>query len=411
MSRPLRHALPLAVLLALSAPLVRASTVAWENAGSHVGERVSIEGDVAAAHVAQNTCVLEFSPDDDRALRVRLLLPVVSSLPPHPERLYIGKRVVVTGTVRRFLGKLEMVVNSPSAIEVMGVAGGPASPPLAEAPSDQPDDSEAGGTPLVATAPTVAAPAPAASATPEAAWAPGTADEPSDDRAPPAAAAPPPTVPPARDNVPPDAPAAVAPPAARAFEVDGDAAATGSETAGVAAPSPAAAPDPAPETVPAPARDEVVRAAPPASPPAATAPPPAPEPTATDLARDTPPTHHQPAPQPAAPPADTAPSRDPAPGWAPLVPTSPAANSEARAKVAAEGTGAAGAPLVPAVDGCRRAREHWAAASATLRTRMDTLARCLDGASHRCSATAQALAPALTDLEWAEQRVEAACPR
>jgi hypothetical protein len=71
----------------------------------------------------------------------------------------------------------------------------------------------------------------------------------------------------------------------------------------------------------------------------------------------------------------------------------------------------AAAPLIAVVDPCRRARAHWSAASSTLRERMDTLARCLDAESYACRASAAALTPALTDLEWAEQRVEAACPR
>jgi hypothetical protein len=44
------------------------------------------------------------------------------------------------------------------------------------------------------------------------------------------------------------------------------------------------------------------------------------------------------------------------------------------------------------------------------RERAIALTRCLEGDTHKCRPVAAALAPALTDLEWAEQQVEAACP-
>jgi hypothetical protein len=299
MSRPVRRALVVALVSTLAAPWARATPVDWRNAGSHVGERVSIEGDVAAARVENNTCVLEFDTADAGALRVRLLLPMVSSLPPRPERLYLGKRVVVTGTVRRFLGKLEMVVNSPGAIEVMGVAGGPGSPPAVAAP-DAPDGED--------TAPASA----------------GVARAPEPDAPPPLVAAPPL----ARSD--------------RALE--------------------SAAEDTAPLD-----RE-----------------PPRPEPEAA-----------APAPAPSAAPS------------APAEPV-PAPSPPEAAEPAPEDSPAA--PLIAVVDPCRRARDHWAAAAYTLREGMDTLARCLDAESYACRASAAALAPALTDLEWAEQRVESACP-
>src|SRR5881296_3022653 len=58
--------------------------VPWQEAGRHVGEIVTVEGMVAAAHGTGDTCVLEFAPDDPHALRVILVLPMFSSLPRSP---------------------------------------------------------------------------------------------------------------------------------------------------------------------------------------------------------------------------------------------------------------------------------------------------------------------------------------
>src|SRR5881296_1749416 len=127
--------------LVASTPLAGAAAppvYPWQEAGRHVGEVVTVEGMVAAAHGTGDTCVLEFAPDDPHALRVILVLPMFSSLPPKPERLYAAKRVRVSGVVRRFAGRLEMVLRSPAQIEVVDVAGPAAPAATAAAPPEPP---------------------------------------------------------------------------------------------------------------------------------------------------------------------------------------------------------------------------------------------------------------------------------
>jgi hypothetical protein len=111
-----------------------------------VGAVVTVEGEVASARAASDTVVLEFS-GDPRAFRVVLLVPLLSSRPPDPERLYQGKRVRVTGRVQRFQGRAEMVLRSPDQIAI--VEPRPAEP-RAAAPSRPPAPSPL---PVPATAP------------------------------------------------------------------------------------------------------------------------------------------------------------------------------------------------------------------------------------------------------------------
>ena len=119
------------------APAAAPPVYPWQEAERHVGELVTVDGVVAAAHSTGDTCVLEFAPDDPHALRVILVLPMLSSLPSKPERLYAGKRVRASGLVRRFAGRPEMVLRSSAQIEVVDVAG-PSSPPAAAAPAEPP---------------------------------------------------------------------------------------------------------------------------------------------------------------------------------------------------------------------------------------------------------------------------------
>lgn len=221
-------------------PVVHAATtIPWTDAAGHVGEQVTVEGDVATARVQGPTCIIEFASNDPQAFRVVLLIPLITDLPRAPEKLYVGKRIRASGTVRRFAGRPEMILRTPDAIEVIDLARGGSA---------------------VASSPTTTLPG----------------------------AAPTPTTP-------------------------------------------------------------------------------------------------------------SSPSTPPAVATAPT----PEAEVESEPEVA---------PRWPLVDRCADAKDRWRQAADTARERSAALTRCLEGDTYKCRPVAAALAPALTDLEWAEQQVEAACP-
>jgi len=124
----------LAAFVALAAGAARAAAppvVSWQEAGGHVGEVVSVEGEVATARTVGDTWILEFARDDPRAFRVVVLLPLLETAPRQPERLYQGRRVRATGRVQRFQGRAEMVLRGAGQIEVVETGG---APPAASAP-------------------------------------------------------------------------------------------------------------------------------------------------------------------------------------------------------------------------------------------------------------------------------------
>ena len=259
----------------------------WQSAGAYENDIVTVEGDVARARLEADTCVLEFAPDDPRAFRVVLVIPLMSDLPLQPQRLYDGKRVRATGKVRSWKGRPEMILRSPDSIEVVGVSSAaPAAPPAAPAPVSPPTTRT--------------------------------------------------TAPPPTTTVPP--------------------------------PPPPAAPAAPQATVPS------------SLPPTTLTPIPAPPPPTT-LA-------------PAAPTSTTLPP----PTVAPVPPPSaaPAPDEPLR--------------LPRRVDPCVAARERWRRAAATADARAAELSRCLRGGAYRCRTEGAAMAAPLSELEWAEQQVEAACP-
>ncbi len=143
----------LALFLTVDSVARAAVTVPWQQASEHIGQLVTVEGDVAAARLEGPTCVIEFSTTDTKAFRVVLLVPLITDLPKQPERLYAGKRIRASGTVRRFAGRAEMILRTPDAIEVIDIARDTA---VAAAPPQTPSTTP----PVTGTTTTPSAPTP-----------------------------------------------------------------------------------------------------------------------------------------------------------------------------------------------------------------------------------------------------------
>ena len=191
-------------VLVTSARHVWSKVVDAVDADAYVGSAVTVEGDVAAARTEPIGLVLELAPIGPKSVRAVLVPSLISSLPRSPERIYEGKRVRITGILQRFKGRPELILESPSQIEIVEFAGAPQATTTTIAP------------PVRATTTTIRpAPPTALPIAPPSAPAPSAA-EPSPSRTPPpppAAIAPPATIPP------PAPPAASAPPPSPAPEV------------------------------------------------------------------------------------------------------------------------------------------------------------------------------------------------
>jgi hypothetical protein len=108
--------------------------IRWTDALDHIGEDVTVEGEIVATHVSPLSTLLSFDKGFNRFTAV--IQPAArAAFPPNPEEFYKGKLVRIRGRVIEYEKKAEIVLKSPSQIAVL-----PAETPTP--PADTADEQE-----------------------------------------------------------------------------------------------------------------------------------------------------------------------------------------------------------------------------------------------------------------------------
>ena len=96
-----------------------ADVISWREAAKHYGEFLTVEGVVVLSHNSGKACFLNFHESWETSFTAVIFARRFAAFPPSPEDHYRGKRVRVTGLIREYRGKPEIVLDSPGQIEVV----------------------------------------------------------------------------------------------------------------------------------------------------------------------------------------------------------------------------------------------------------------------------------------------------
>lgn len=99
-----------------------AQVIRWDQAHNYYGEHATVEGMIVATFNSGKACFLNFHPDYKKYFTAVIFASAFSRFPSNPEDFYYGKKVRVTGTIKEYKGKPEIILNDPSQIEVVGKA-------------------------------------------------------------------------------------------------------------------------------------------------------------------------------------------------------------------------------------------------------------------------------------------------
>ncbi|MEE9117019.1 MAG: OB-fold nucleic acid binding domain-containing protein, partial [Calditrichia bacterium] len=93
--------------------------IPWDIAGNYIGKYMSVEGKIARTHNSGKACFLNFHNNWTRYFSLVIFDNVFHRFPEKPEEFYLDKFVRVTGKIKMFRGRPEIVLNSPEQIEII----------------------------------------------------------------------------------------------------------------------------------------------------------------------------------------------------------------------------------------------------------------------------------------------------
>ena len=93
--------------------------IPWNEADKHYGEYAIVEGTIVATYNSGKACFLNFHPDYKRYFSAVIFKADFPQFPPDPEDYYYGKKVRVRGIIKEYQGKPEIILKTPTQIEVV----------------------------------------------------------------------------------------------------------------------------------------------------------------------------------------------------------------------------------------------------------------------------------------------------
>ena len=96
-----------------------AQTIEWNKAHEFYGQNVTVCGKIVATYNSGKACFLNFHKNYKKYFTAVIFRSAFAKFPANPENYYYGKEVEVTGTVKEYKGKPEIICTDPSQIKII----------------------------------------------------------------------------------------------------------------------------------------------------------------------------------------------------------------------------------------------------------------------------------------------------
>jgi micrococcal nuclease len=93
--------------------------VSWRDAGSYYGQVRTVEGKIVVSNNTGKVCFLNFDRNWKEHFTAVIFSGDYDKFPPNPEDHYLNRKVHVTGLIKEYKGKPEIVVKSPEQIQII----------------------------------------------------------------------------------------------------------------------------------------------------------------------------------------------------------------------------------------------------------------------------------------------------
>ncbi len=96
-----------------------ADVVSWKDADKYYGQTRTVEGKIVASNNTGKVCFLNFHKNWRRYFTAVIFASDFNKFPAHPEDHYLNRVVRVTGLIKEYRGKPEIILKSPDQIEIL----------------------------------------------------------------------------------------------------------------------------------------------------------------------------------------------------------------------------------------------------------------------------------------------------
>lgn len=98
---------------------MRQDIISWRDAAHYYGQTKTVKGRIVASNNTGKVCFLNFHKNWKKYFTAVIFSSDFDKFPLYPEDYYLNRIVLVTGLIKEYKGKPEIIVKSPSQIEII----------------------------------------------------------------------------------------------------------------------------------------------------------------------------------------------------------------------------------------------------------------------------------------------------
>ena len=95
------------------------NVISWKDADKYYGITMAVEGLIVHTYNSGKACFLNFHPDWKKYFQAVIFASDFDKFPPNPEDFYLNKKVRVTGLIKEYKGRSEIILKSPAQIKII----------------------------------------------------------------------------------------------------------------------------------------------------------------------------------------------------------------------------------------------------------------------------------------------------
>jgi len=98
---------------------IKSEIISWQEAGKYYGKTKTVEGKIIVSNNTGKVCFLNFHKDWKKYFTAVIFSSDFDKFPPNPEDYYLNRKVRVTGLIKEYKDKPEIIIKSTAQIEII----------------------------------------------------------------------------------------------------------------------------------------------------------------------------------------------------------------------------------------------------------------------------------------------------